>query len=42
MKWVLHLVVKLDIHSFVPVVHHLEGMGAKAMHVAVSVRYASI
>jgi hypothetical protein len=34
--------VKLDVHSFVLVVHHLEGVGAKTVHVAVSIRNASI
>jgi hypothetical protein len=38
----MHLVVKLDIHSFMFVVDHLEGVGAEAMHVAVPIRNASV
>jgi hypothetical protein len=38
----MHLVVKLDIHGFMFVIHHLEGVGTKPMHVAVPIRNASI
>lgn len=38
----MHLVVELDIHGFMSVIHHLEGVGAKAMHVAVPIRDASV
>jgi len=34
--------VKLDIHSFASVVHHLEGVGAIAMHIAITVWDPSI
>jgi hypothetical protein len=39
---VLHLVVKLDIHSFMSVIHHLEGVGAEAVHIAVPIRDAPV
>lgn len=38
----MHLVVKLDIHGFMSVIDHLEGVGAEAMHVAVPVGDASV
>lgn len=38
----MHLIVKLDVHCFILFIHHLEGMGAIAVHVAVTIWDASV